>query len=159
MLHVLRFSIRDGTHGPLRIALHGGEQSAAFVLHVCFVPMLLEALMARPHVQEPSQLVHGDLTGNVLFSPGKPPAVIDISPYWRTRSYARAIVLIDALTWEEAPLDWARGHLLDVGQWQAFIRALLFRILSDYLRNPTEPISNGYERSVELVCRLIRSSN
>jgi len=34
-------------------------------------------------VDLPSQLVHGDLCGNVLFEPGLPPAVIDFSPYWR----------------------------------------------------------------------------
>ena len=31
----------------------------------------------RP-VDAPSQLVHGDLTGNVLFAPGLPPAVIEL---------------------------------------------------------------------------------
>ncbi len=25
----------------------------------------------------------GDLIGNVLFSPGLPPAIMDVSPYWR----------------------------------------------------------------------------
>jgi uncharacterized protein (TIGR02569 family) len=31
----------------------------------------------------PAQLVHGDLTGNVLFHSQLPPLVIDLSPYWR----------------------------------------------------------------------------
>ncbi len=29
-----------------------------------------------------AQLVHRDLTGNVLFHPPLPPLVIDLSPYW-----------------------------------------------------------------------------
>ena len=39
------------------------------------------------------QLVHGDLSGNVLFAEGLPPAVIDLSPYWRPAEYADAIVV------------------------------------------------------------------
>ncbi len=34
-------------------------------------------------MQAPPQLVHGDLTGNLLFHTSLPPAVIDLSPYWR----------------------------------------------------------------------------
>lgn len=55
----------------------------------------------RP-VSQPCQMIHGDLTGNVLFCEGQPPAVIDISPYWRPSAFAAAIVVIDALTWEGA---------------------------------------------------------
>lgn len=132
-----------------------GEQAPESVLHVRFVSRLLDALKVQEQVEEPSQIVHGDLTGNVLFSANEGPAVIDISPYWRPRSYGTAIVLVDALTWEDAPLDWAHGYLGGVVEQQAFIRALLFRILSDYLRNPSEPICVGYERPVELICRLI----
>ena len=51
----------------------------------------------------PSQLVHGDLTGNVLLSETLPPAVIDISPYWRPRDYAAGVVIADALCWHDAP--------------------------------------------------------
>lgn len=69
-------------------------------------PELAEALAPlvrrlRP-VSQPCQLIHGDLTGNVLFREGQPPAVIDISPYWRPAGFAAAIVVVDALTWEGA---------------------------------------------------------
>jgi uncharacterized protein (TIGR02569 family) len=71
------------------------------------------------------QVVHGDLTGNVLFAPGLPPAVIDISPYWRPAEYAEGVVLADALTWHGAP-----ASLLDVVEVSvpAVARALLFRM-------------------------------
>jgi uncharacterized protein (TIGR02569 family) len=49
------------------------------------------------------QLVHGDLTQNVLFAAGLPPAIIDISPYWRPPAYADGIVVADALCWHDAP--------------------------------------------------------
>ena len=32
--------------------------------------------------------MHGDLTGNVLFHPTLPPAIIDFAPYWRPTEYA-----------------------------------------------------------------------
>ncbi len=59
-----------------------------------------QALAARlVPCSERSQLVHGDLTGNVLVFDGLPPAVIDMSCYWRPPSWALAIVAADALAW------------------------------------------------------------
>jgi uncharacterized protein (TIGR02569 family) len=73
----------------------------------------------------PPQVVHGDLTGNVLFSPAMPPAVIDISPYWRPTAYAEAVVVADALCWhgEQASLLERAGVSV-----AAVARALLFRM-------------------------------
>jgi uncharacterized protein (TIGR02569 family) len=51
---------------------------------------------------EAAQLVHGDLTGNVLLAEGLPPAVIDLSCYWRPPSWALAVVAADALAWHGA---------------------------------------------------------
>jgi Ser/Thr protein kinase RdoA (MazF antagonist) len=39
------------------------------------------------------QLVHGDLSGNVLFSDREPPVIIDFSPFWRCAEYAEAIAV------------------------------------------------------------------
>lgn len=58
--------------------------------------------LIRP-VCGPSQLVHGDLSGNVLFAEGLAPAIIDFSPYWRPTSYADAIVVIDAAVLRRGP--------------------------------------------------------
>jgi uncharacterized protein (TIGR02569 family) len=60
------------------------------------VRRLLAAL--RP-IRLRSQLIHGDLGGNVLFADGEPPAVIDFSPYWRPVGMAMAIAAVDALMW------------------------------------------------------------
>lgn len=49
------------------------------------------------------QIVHADLTNNVLFAPRPAPAIIDISPYWRAPEYADGIVVADALCWHGAP--------------------------------------------------------
>jgi uncharacterized protein (TIGR02569 family) len=80
-----------------------------------------------------SQVVHGDLTGNVLFADGLPPAVLDLSLYWRPRDYATAVIVVDALAWEGA----TAGHLApalarpDLGQ--LLVRALLFRLYAAQL--------------------------
>jgi uncharacterized protein (TIGR02569 family) len=77
----------------------------------------------------PSQLVHGDFTGNVLFADGRPPAVIDFSPYWRPVGFAVAVVIEDALSWADAdPGILALGvHIPEFRQ--LFVRATLRRIL------------------------------
>ncbi|HEV7196994.1 MAG TPA: phosphotransferase, partial [Pedococcus sp.] len=75
----------------------------------------------------PSQLVHGDLTGNVLITASGPPSIIDFSPYWRPPSYAEGIVVADALCWHGATPD----IITDLGVPTAAVaRGLLFRMLT-----------------------------
>ena len=64
-------------------------------------PVARLAGQLRP-VGRRAQLIHGDLSGNVLFHPDLPPAIIDLSPYWRPALFATAIVVIDAMIWEGA---------------------------------------------------------
>jgi uncharacterized protein (TIGR02569 family) len=71
------------------------------------------------------QLVHADLTKNVLFAPGLPAAIIDISPYWRPPAYAEGVVVADALCWHEAPTSLWETVQVPVA---AVARALLFRM-------------------------------
>ncbi|WP_426574464.1 hypothetical protein [Aquihabitans sp. McL0605] len=85
---------------------------------------------ARRPLSLPCQLVHGDLAGNVLFHASLPPAVIDISPYWRAARYADAIALVDRA------VDHAQDERLDplvLGPHgrQLLIRAVVFRALSE----------------------------
>nr|WP_241265746.1 TIGR02569 family protein [Streptomyces boncukensis] len=86
-------------------------------------------LRLRRPVERPSQLVHGDLTGNVLFAAGEAPAVIDFSPYWRPAAFAEAVVVADGLLWFDVPPGMVtRGGTPD---WQQLlIRALLFRLVA-----------------------------
>lgn len=71
------------------------------------------------------QIVHGDLAGNVVLSPTLPPAVLDVSPYWRPAEYAEGIVVADALLWHGAH---ASLHELVGVSVPAVARGLLFRI-------------------------------
>jgi uncharacterized protein (TIGR02569 family) len=81
-----------------------------------------DLLAALEPVDEGSQLMHGDLTGNVLFHDELPPAIIDFAPYWHPTEYATAIIATDAVLWEDAPED-----LLDAAHPQYLLRALIYR--------------------------------
>lgn len=105
-----------------------GEISAAEFGHVRHVPRLARAL--RP-VTGISQLIHGDLGGNVLYDDALPPAVIDLSPYWRPAPFASAVVVADAMVWEgaDASLLSAVRHVGDFGQY--LLRALIYRLVTE----------------------------
>ncbi|MFI7236077.1 hypothetical protein [Streptomyces cyaneofuscatus] len=85
---------------------------------------------ARVTTQDTAQLIHGDLTGNVLFAPDQVPVVIDFSPCWRPPVFAEAIVVADGLLWFDFPSDLlAAGS--DHRDWpQMLVRALIFRLVA-----------------------------
>lgn len=107
----------------------------------------------RP-ITAPSQLIHGDLTGNVLFSEAHPPAVIDFSPYWRPPMFASAIVVADALVWEGADerLVMAGKELPDFAQ--CLLRALLFRRVTEEFCGTSSREPDPYQSVVDLACAL-----
>src|SRR5690606_19565516 len=103
-----------------------GEESATFHPRLAPLVQRLQALM-QP-VDLPGQVIHGDITENVLFEPGRAPAVIDFSPYWRPAAYAQAIVVVDALDWYGAD-ESILSLVSDVAEIdQLMVRAELFRI-------------------------------
>lgn len=75
------------------------------------------------------QIVHGDLTRNVVFSRTLPPAIIDISPYWRPPEYAAGVVIADALCWHGASASLLDQAGVSVA---AVARALLFRMATTH---------------------------
>ncbi|HEX7254340.1 MAG TPA: TIGR02569 family protein [Gaiellaceae bacterium] len=132
-----------------------GELPVEDFLRVKHLERLASAL--RP-VDEPSQLVHGDLTGNVLFADPRPPAIIDFSPYWRPTAYAAAIVVADALVWEGAD-ETILDSVAHIDRFEQFLlRALIYRAVTDRLFREDEPLrpddADPYLPAVELACRL-----
>ncbi|MCD9899308.1 phosphotransferase [Streptomyces sp. MT29] len=105
-----------------------GEEETAVVPELA-EPFARLLSLRRP-VEATAQIVHGDLTGNVLFAPGQDPVVIDFSPYWRPPLCAEAVVIGDGLLWYEP----APGLLVGGGgdpRWrQMLIRALIFRLVA-----------------------------
>jgi len=115
-------------------------------------------IAARRPLAMRRQLVHGDLTGNVLFAHTLAPAVIDLSPFWRPPGYASAIVVADALVWEGADesLLEAAAHIPDFPQF--LVRALIMRVVVDRLFREGEPARSNdddpFLGAVEIASRL-----
>jgi uncharacterized protein (TIGR02569 family) len=124
---------------------------------------LPELAAARRTLDAKCQLVHGDLTGNVLFAPNLPPAIIDFSPYWRPPAYASAVVVADALVWEGADesLLSAVAHIPRFAQF--LIRALIMRVVVDWLFRVHEPMQTNrddpFSTAAALACRLAASDS
>jgi uncharacterized protein (TIGR02569 family) len=112
--------------------------------------LLAPLMAARRPVSSPSQLVHGDLLGNVLFAPGLPPAIIDWSPYWRPPAWAYAVAVVDALCWHGGRQELLVRYA-DQPEWgQMLLRALIFRIATwDAAGWQAQP-SSVYEPVAEL---------
>jgi uncharacterized protein (TIGR02569 family) len=60
------------------------------------------AALAGDRPEDPDQVVHCDLPGNVLLHPGLEPLILDFSPFWRPVRYSLAVVVTDALAWHGA---------------------------------------------------------
>lgn len=108
--------------------------------------------VARP-VRGRPQVVHGDLTGNVLVARGAAPAVIDPSIYWRPVGYGTAIVVVDAVVHEGGTFDLLQAAQIQDELPQLLVRAALFRLLTDHLLGARS--SDGAWRPVVAeICRL-----
>ena len=156
--HVPEPAFVSGRSDPWAIAdrVAWGDLDADAFAEVDHLP---ELVSVRTALEASCQLVHGDLTGNVLFADGLAPAIIDLSPYWRPPAYASAVVVADALVWEgadESLLD-AVAHIPRFPQF--LVRALIMRRVVDHLFRDDEPRADDdpFARVVELACRLARS--
>jgi len=102
----------------------------------------------RP-VTSPSQLVHGDLLGNVLFTPGEPPTVFDWAPYWRPAGLGAAIAAVDAVTWHRVAVGRLGVLGTGVPEWpQLLVRALAFRIATLHLLDAWDTDQVAHHRPV-----------
>lgn len=101
----------------------------------------------------PNQLIHGDWGLNqILFHDTLPPAIIDVTPYFRPADYPIADMIISALDHEDADLS-----ILDLGQDiadfnQLLLRALVFRTCT-YVEFQTHP-ENNRDWTPEINCHL-----
>lgn len=112
---------------------------------------------ARRPVHLPHQLVHGDISGNVLFADGQPPTVIDFAPYWRPAGYSLAVAAVDILTWSDAPptiLDILAGEPeID----QLLVRAMLFRLVTESISRADPQTRQTVRRISEPIVDLVLS--
>jgi hypothetical protein len=106
-------------------------------------PAVAELLALLEPLNDPPQLIHADLTGNVLFHDSLPPAIIDFSPLYRPAQYASAIVVADALCWEDAPFELAQA--VDM---QYLLRALIYRAVTSMEFGGNGARELGYVRKI-----------
>jgi len=106
------------TWGELPFTHHERLSSALNRLRALLKPLSL-----------PNQLMHGDMTGNILFHEGLLPAIIDFSFYWRPAEFATAIIIVDAVVWEGAPDSLMDKVENSFAMNQLLVRAEIRRIL------------------------------
>lgn len=115
-----------------------------------------------PETEGRSQIIHGDLSGNVLLTSTPQnisPGIIDVSPYWRSVEYAEAMLVADGL------LDFGEGEELirlvgrDGYRLQMLVRALMFRVVawSERCKEVGRPIDAEYRKSFERAFELVRT--
>ena len=92
------------------------------------VGLITQLAGLRKLTKSPSQLVHGDLYGTVLFTGSAAPGITDITPYWRPAPWAAGVAVVDALSWGEAD-DGLIERWDILPEWpQMLLRALIFRL-------------------------------
>jgi uncharacterized protein (TIGR02569 family) len=121
-------------------------------------PLLDRLVASRRPLDLPPQVIHGDMTENVLFAEDLPPGVIDPSPYWRPAGLAAAIVVADAISWSDADartLLGATAHIEGFGQ--LLVRAVIFRLVTgSVLREVREDEADaaGFQRAADVALEL-----
>ena len=128
-----------------------GEEPEADVAGAPFVANLLAA---RSAISDRAGIIHGDLTGNVLFDDSAAPAVIDFTAYWRPVQYSIAIVAVDATCFEGAPLSLLQTIDGSEQFAQHLVRALVFRIATDWLNHADHAHFAVYENVTARVLEL-----
>lgn len=110
------------------------------------------------------QMVHADLSGNVLFdntNRGLAPAIIDMAPYWRPVEFSEAVVVADGLTGYEQGTELIELYGTDELRLQVLVRALYWRILTFAIQSDLPWLGKhmpniDFERAVRLVIEVVR---
>ena len=116
------------------------------------VRQLLAAL--RP-VDLPSQLIHADLGGNVLFDDGLPPAVIDFSPLERPAGLPLAILAVDTLMWHRARPEVLRYLAGEPEFDQLLAHALVYRLVTEIVMRAGTAGIDAAARAAQPVINLV----
>jgi uncharacterized protein (TIGR02569 family) len=99
-----------------------------------------------------ARVVHGDLEGNVSFDDDGVAVVLDFSPYIRSRRYARAIAVVDAMLWRGGGPELIELVGARDGRDLLARRALAFRFVAEELGGGVDAHAlASFERVLEQV--------
>lgn len=137
---------------PLRTARAAGMSEPETEDGQASVAALKTLAGLRRPVTSPSQIVHGDLFGTVLFAGAAAPGITDLVPYWRPAPWAAAVVAVDSIAWGGAGEDLL-DRWSDQPEWgQMLLRATMFRLAVHALHpRSTAGALPGLMRVVDLV--------
>jgi hypothetical protein len=131
-----------------------------------FAPLLDCLRQCLELLDLPSQIIHGDIAGNLVFAEGLPLGVIDLTLYWRPAAFAKAVLIADSLAWEGAdPADFT-ATLREAEMHQLVLRAALRRIVeqqeqvSAFGKNPEQAlgVAEAYRRVLVRLGLLTRKA-
>lgn len=106
---------------------------------------MLTPLIEHPSPILPSQRIHADLTGNVVFAEGQVPGIIDPTHYWRPTAFAEAIVLVDQ-SWFASTPDVS--PFADTPHLSAMVRRAAARRIAE---QPEQVAAHGKDASDAMV--------
>ncbi len=151
--HLSRPAFLDGRDSPWAL----GDRVAWEESHAPFEhPMLRQMLDLRKPLALAHQIIHGDLSENILFAVGQPPAIIDFSPYWRPVGFAAAIVVADAVCWRSAAPESFCGFISSIKQFpQLLVRALIYRMATTTAVSQCTPDLSGYGPGIDMALELV----
>ncbi len=91
---------------------------------------ILQEMLSKVKLKEnyKVQIVHSDLSGNILFDKALTPLIIDFSPTIAPVEYAEAILLCDSIAWEESPPSEIELICHSEFNVEMILRAVIFRL-------------------------------
>lgn len=134
--HIPKPSLIEAATHPWAVAdrMVWGDQEMKYGQRLNKVMNRLERLV-NP-ISLTKQLIHGDMTGNILFHESLDPGIIDLSPYWRPAEFATAVIVVDSIVWDGAD----KSLLAEIDNSrvmnQLLVRAAMWRIKTteEYIR-------------------------
>jgi len=108
-------------------------------LHADTHQLLAPVFGAYAPMARGGDVIHSDMCGNVLFAEDLPPLVIDFSPARGVADYADAILVADAIAWEQSPITLLDALPLTHTYRQLLLRAVAFRVITIALLFPQTP--------------------
>lgn len=120
---------------------------------------ILEELISKITLKEnyKVQIIHSDLSGNVLFDKGLKPLIIDFSPTIAPVEYAEAILVCDCIAWQGSPISEIGLICHSKFNIEMILRAVIFRlsVAAIFAENNHDKFIKEYQNFKPIIHSLI----